>query len=187
MRTKQENKMNIDNLKYLLSFNERANVRIDEIRAKRGDDFNFLEAIEELDENEAFVMALSCFNYQVENGGIIQWVHNEYDDTLDVLLEFLNKLIDANKQADRSVDYLNKLVESLDDVIENINVYDDAKSAYHEVVRYNHLLEAFTESFEEMVDNELSKELSSFDKWYYTINQQLLTDADAFFKAVECA
>lgn len=179
--------MNVDELTFLTLMNNRASAYIDAYEAECNNNnrnFNLFDAFDGLEENEMFVSALAAFNYQVENGGIMQWFDNGYDVTIDALEEFITTLIKANELAGRPVEYLNKLLESIDDINQNIEAFDDAKDAYTRACRDNSLLEAFSEDFIALLDKEQRNEMNTFDKWYYTINSQFLTDANAYFKTI---
>ena len=88
----------------------------------QGNNMNRDEFLSKLSNYEELAVKFGNFNYQVENGGLMQWDMNGYSDDLEYLQEFLNKC-DYHKK-DRFLGILDTF-SNVKSAIEKLNKYDD--------------------------------------------------------------
>lgn len=149
------------------------NIRLDNINLNRK------EFLEKLSEYEKLAVKFGDFNYQVENGGLIQWDENNYSNDLEDLIEFLNK---------SSYQYKEKFLEVLSDfkyiknAINNLNTADDFYEVdkesrlnflYEYDEKYLNIRESWRKYFENYlvknIPNEYLNELKEIKTWKFQI------------------
>lgn len=75
-----------------------------------------------LSDYEKLAVQFGNFNYQVENGGLIQWLENRYSDDFEDLYEFLRESDYIDKQEFLNIlDYFLYVKAEID----NLDTYDD--------------------------------------------------------------
>lgn len=115
-----------------------------------GKELDYNDFIKALPEKQAQAVIIGNLNYQVENGGFSQWAANGYSDQIERLKMYLRLI--ATESA--------KLVH---DTLEEFEV---------------HAAEC-SEDDEEDWDFDYSG-LRTLDNYYYSLNEQFLTDAEAW-------
>lgn len=106
-------------------------------------------------------------NYQVENGGFSQWKFNDYDVSLDQLINFFNDNFPDNET-------VKKLVWILKDVKEQIEWVEDGK--YKTKNLYDH-----QDFFNDALNDYLSDNLSKNDSAYYKISEEINEILEKYF------
>lgn len=110
----------------------------------------YWQFIKNLTDKEKTAVILANLNYQIENGGLSQWLDNKYYKP--EVLEEIDKIgTDISKQLSRR---LKALVATLED-------------DYHND----------TPEYDERTETS-----STFDAWYYSINEQLKKDIEEYFQ-----
>lgn len=105
---------------------------------------------------ERFAIVLGNFNYQVENGGFIQWWDNRYGTprTMEELKRYLTQI--GTDKAMKALELVNKFAN---------------------IVRGKN---PRTNSFDEDEWNGVSEKTSKLDSTYYNINGELMEDVEFF-------
>lgn len=127
-------------------------VLMDRAYDKRSGDMDYLGFLHELAPREREAVVLGHLNYQVENGGFGQWLHNGYAEGSEFLLRALDNVgTTAAKQASEMVREAWRVWNAADCAERNLSEED-----------------------EERLD-EMSTE-------YYSFNAQLMADCEAYFR-----
>jgi hypothetical protein len=110
--------------------------------------------------DEVFAIALGNFNYQVENGGIMQWIGNEYATDLAVSALKVALLMIGTESAKQTSEIIEEAIKI-------------------------GLKEPFSGSWDADDDDtewaQWRDALGKLDSRYYDINDQLIDDVEAFF------
>lgn len=113
-------------------------------------ELSYNEFIKALPEKQAQAVIIGNLNYQVENGGFSQWASNGYSD-----------------QAERLKMYL-RLIAT-----------ESAKLVHDTIEEFEEYAEDYCEDDEDDDDFDYST-LRKLDNYYYSLNEQFLTDVEAW-------
>ena len=135
----------------------------------------FLEGLGELD---AMCVALGNLNYQVENGGFMQWHDNGYSSAAGLLAEALGSV------GTLAATQVSTLVEEANETIAS---FEELKDEYGRAARYSHghRLADFEADFSDMVQEKLCDELEPLDSRDYDVSGQLSDDIEAWLVRTE--
>jgi len=101
-----------------------------------GDNASYETFVDSLDEKHQLAVLTGNLNYQVENGGFVQWDINEYISKIDLLIELLKKH-NVGKNGKIVIEILEVVKDSKED-LEQIREYDDEyeeeEENYYEVI-----------------------------------------------------
>lgn len=112
------------------------NEAYDVFKSGRGDDYEGF--VDGLDDRHRAAVILGNFNYQVENGGFLQWHDNGYSSRIDWLHKYLKAI--ATPTAQEVTEMVNEfqiITANLDSEDEEESPYDLLDSRYY---RINHQL-----------------------------------------------
>ena len=131
-------------------------------RLKDGEDLSKEEFWEQLDEAERFAVFFGNMNYQVENGGFVQWWDNKYacDTTVTYILEKCKEMIawTGSPAESQIIVAVAQLIENMWEVVEN----EDPRNCDDRVYENFHALH--------------------LDGTYYKINKKFMEICDRYLK-----
>ncbi len=123
---------------------------------------NFLELIEnQLSPLHTIGVIFGNLNYQVDNGGFIQWYDNNYSCSIEKIINFL----EDNKTFDVVFEDVLHIVYGVNEHIEHI---EDGKKEINKV-SYD-----YQDFFKESLGHFLQKNLNRYDTKYYKINNEFM-------------
>lgn len=143
---------------------------------------SYEEFLEEISEEAAMLIALKNLNYQVENGGFCQWHDNGYSDDSELIISALKVLAGFNGSSAGST-----IAEIIDEVNDIISFYEVLKTEYDRACSNARTgtLREFQDSFHEICDKKLNKELREFDERYMSQSKSILDDAEAWASSLK--
>lgn len=128
------------------------------------------EFVRSLDDISAYAVTFQNLNYQVENGGFSQWYQNRFYSDIDTILQGLVLLGTATA-----------VCEVMIDVVGTMDYYESLTKEYKSAARHADHLSDFLDTFEEMCDKLLHKDLSELDARYMTYSSLLMDEIEAYF------
>ena len=134
----------------------------------------FLDKVnDELGENYFFAVITGNLNYQLENGGWIQWFDNKYSCSLQDLIDFFNQ--NYFKEFSE-IKQLSRMLEDIDDII---NLKDRGEQAIDNI-DYE-VRDIFEDAMRESLNNWFEDETRNLDTSYYKINTKVNEILENYF------
>lgn len=127
-----------------------------------------IQFLDKLSSYEKLAVQLGNFNYQVENGGLMQWDENGYSEDVYELMDFI-KCSDFSKKYE-ILDILDNFIHiknSIDKLDENDDFYDgDLQTRYSELNRYDKIYYSLKDELKDFFENYLVETIPKeyFDK-----------------------
>lgn len=127
--------------------------------------------LEQLTEYEKIAIQFGNFNFQVENGGLLQWHDNNYSEDYQELYDFLTKSDFKYKDKFISIlenfDYIRNAIEKLDI---NSDWYDqDCETRWNQLDFYDKQYYSISESWKDYFENYLMEKIP--DEYISIISQ----------------
>lgn len=135
--------------------------------------------VEQLDDIFRIAVQLKNLNYQVENGGFLQWEVNGFSIDCDEIQDAIQTFISTPA-----------CLEVLDIVqcwVGDVGFLDETLETFKKASRYAHfaILEDSRDEFEEFIYKKRSIVLGELDKRYYGINKEFMDDIEKFFASTD--
>lgn len=132
---------------------------------------DFLNKVnEKLGELHFYAVITGNLNYQVENGGFIQWIDNGYSHIIEDLIDFFDKNMRAHKVTA-------KLLSILEDVANELEWVERGKHIIERDVRDCD----YADVFERALEEQLHENLELSDHNYYQINKEVMVILESYF------
>lgn len=135
--------------------------------------------VEQLDDIFRIAVELKNLNYQVENGGFLQWEDNGYSVDCDSIQDTIQTFI-ATPAGLEVLDIIQCWVGEVGHLDETLKTFKKA-SRYSSFV----ILEDSLYEFEEFINEKRTNVLNELDKRYYKVNQKFMDDVEAFFASTD--
>lgn len=135
--------------------------------------------VEQLDEIFRIAVQFKNLNYQVENGGFLQWEDNGYSVDCDEIQDAIGTFIATPAS-----------LEVLDIVqcwVGDIGHLDETFQTFKKASRYANfaILEDARDEFEEFINEKKNIVLKELDERYYRVNQKFMDDIEEFFASTD--
>jgi len=134
---------------------------------------NYEEFVNSLSPLHAEAVILGNLNYQVENGGFIQWYENDY-------YIFIEKIIDTFKKIQnifKDEKCLEKIIDILYEISEDIDWTEKGISEAK-----NNMSSEYLQFIRDCFDDHIYEFLSGYDDVYYGINNKLQKVIEKYFE-----
>ena len=139
---------------------------MDKAYEKWDEESSFLEFHKKLNGYDGIAVALGTLNYQVENGGFMQWYGNEYVDK-DVISLIQLALTNISLPQNNAVKKMRSIISEIGRLF-----YDYGILGYHN---------PYVDSFDAEGEEDLIKSLTWYDNSYDEIKDELLDTLENFF------
>jgi hypothetical protein len=129
-----------------------------------------------LEPHDAWAVVMGNLNYQVNNGGFLQWHDNGYSSMSDTLIEAL-----TNVGTPAALEASTLITEAMD----AIDLNEDAMSQLKKLGRYGECdaLLTYEDLISDAIGKSLNDDLEPFDRRFYKVSDHLLKDVEEWVRA----
>lgn len=131
--------------------------------------------VKNMTKEHLMAVQIGNLNYQVENGGFLQWHDNGYSIDIEDLISYCKEI---NTEASRKVKGL------LYEVQEFLEFHYEGKKKIIDLLVRN-MMEDYVETIKDCFQLQLSHNFNNLDNKYYKINDKFLSDVETFLKRGE--